>query len=592
METATRTATGGAVLHATPMRELATATDDERRDLARVAESLVVNGDLSLLTPEESTRHYLMVCQRLRLDPTTSPLLRITLNGRSILYPTRGATDQLAAAWGVDRNLTEKPHVVDTGAGKIIQASCVATWRGRTDESTGSVPVPAHGGEALCNALLKAETKCKRRATLSILGLGMLAEEEVESAQSEARANGSAIIDAAEMREASASPLLDVLRGQLAVRDDNNAPELDTIDLVAGVYDDVASQTDDTAIRSAAHRACVAHLEGPCGQKKIRIKFKKVTDAAELIRAAVKRAQNAPPVVATVVQPAEPASQPEPALSVEPSPAAVAVVIVPPALVALCADVAALTTTAPGPYAALWLRHREAVAALGETDRASAWAVVWRRLAERANAAEAWARAALKAAVAAQALPEAPKAARDAPQSAVSELPPIAQAASDYAKARSLSELEAIDHHVSTMQLLPDSPGRRDLAAARAAAVERLAPVEPEPEGFDAQSIEERATLEYEDGVELSPESARALDAAVERLKATNGPPHLARHFAAHVDELPTNVRGEYRAFAELFCAGRYPAAVGTRERAAKALDDALAARDANGQATAPKAVP
>lgn len=589
METVTRTATGGAVLHATPMRELATATDDERRDLARVAESLVINGDLSLLTPEESTRHYLMVCQRLRLDPTTSPLLRITLNGRSILYPTRGATDQLAAAWGVDRNLTEKPHVVDTGAGKIIQASCVATWRGRTDESTGSVPVPAHGGEALCNALLKAETKCKRRATLSILGLGMLAEEEVESAQSEARASGSAIIDVAEMREASASPLLAVLYGQLSVRDDLGAPELDTIDLVAGVYDDVASQTDDTAIRSAAHRACVAHLEGPCGQKKIRVKFKKATDAAELIRAAAKRAQHAPPVVAAVAQPAEPASQPEPAPPAAPTAAAVTV---PPAISALCADVAALTAAVPGPYAALWLRHKAAVGKLGDTDRVTAWGVVWRRLAERANATEKWARAALKVALVAQDVPDATKPADGAQATEPSELPPIPQHVRFYELAHAISELEAIDADVASMKLPVDSPGRRDLAAARAAAVERLAPVEPEPEGFDAQSIAVRATLEYEDGVELSPESARALDAAVERLKATNGPPHLVRHFAAHVDELPTNVRGEYRAFAELFCAGRYPAAVGTRERAAKALDDALAARDANGQATAPKAVP
>jgi hypothetical protein len=35
-------------------------------------------------------------------------------------------------------------------------------------------------GEALANALMKAETKAKRRATLSICGLGMLDETEVE----------------------------------------------------------------------------------------------------------------------------------------------------------------------------------------------------------------------------------------------------------------------------------------------------------------------------------------------------------------------------------------------------------------------------
>jgi hypothetical protein len=33
-------------------------------------------------------------------------------------------------------------------------------------------------GEAYCNALMKAETKAKRRATLDLLGLGILSEEE------------------------------------------------------------------------------------------------------------------------------------------------------------------------------------------------------------------------------------------------------------------------------------------------------------------------------------------------------------------------------------------------------------------------------
>jgi hypothetical protein len=36
-------------------------------------------------------------------------------------------------------------------------------------------------GEARANAMMKAETKAKRRVTLSICGLGMLDETEVES---------------------------------------------------------------------------------------------------------------------------------------------------------------------------------------------------------------------------------------------------------------------------------------------------------------------------------------------------------------------------------------------------------------------------
>lgn len=55
---------------------------------------------------------------------------------------------------------------------------------GRQDESIGAVPIAALKGEALANAMMKCETKAKRRVTLSICGLGMLDETEVESVSS------------------------------------------------------------------------------------------------------------------------------------------------------------------------------------------------------------------------------------------------------------------------------------------------------------------------------------------------------------------------------------------------------------------------
>jgi hypothetical protein len=50
---------------------------------------------------------------------------------------------------------------------------------GREDESTGAVPLGNLKGDALCNALMKGETKAKRRVTLSIAGLGWLDETEL-----------------------------------------------------------------------------------------------------------------------------------------------------------------------------------------------------------------------------------------------------------------------------------------------------------------------------------------------------------------------------------------------------------------------------
>jgi hypothetical protein len=53
--------------------------------------------------------------------------------------------------------------------------------QGREDESTGAVTVGNLRGDALANALMKAETKAKRRVTLSIAGLGWLDETELET---------------------------------------------------------------------------------------------------------------------------------------------------------------------------------------------------------------------------------------------------------------------------------------------------------------------------------------------------------------------------------------------------------------------------
>jgi hypothetical protein len=52
---------------------------------------------------------------------------------------------------------------------------------GRMDTAIGAVPTQGLKGEALANALMKCETKSKRRVTLSICGLGMTDDSEVDS---------------------------------------------------------------------------------------------------------------------------------------------------------------------------------------------------------------------------------------------------------------------------------------------------------------------------------------------------------------------------------------------------------------------------
>lgn len=155
----------------------------EQRQLQRVAESLVLKGDISELSPEERTRFYLSLCDQLGLNPATQPLAILRLNGKEVLYPTRGATDQLAAIHRLNREIIDGPKVVDLAGTKLVYAVCRATHpNGRVETAVATVPLTDP-----VNVLMKCETKAKRRATLSILGLGMLDETEIESIPSSAK---------------------------------------------------------------------------------------------------------------------------------------------------------------------------------------------------------------------------------------------------------------------------------------------------------------------------------------------------------------------------------------------------------------------
>lgn len=142
-----------------------------------IMESVIVRGDLAKLQPEERARYYSTVCQSVGLNPLTKPFEYITLNGKLTLYARKDATDQLRSLRGVSVAIVSRERVDD-----VYVVTARATMPdGRVDESIGAVSLGGTKGEALANALMKAETKAKRRVTLSICGLGMLDETEVET---------------------------------------------------------------------------------------------------------------------------------------------------------------------------------------------------------------------------------------------------------------------------------------------------------------------------------------------------------------------------------------------------------------------------
>jgi hypothetical protein len=147
------------------------------QDGGALLERVIVQGDLSKLSPTERVVYYKQVCERCGLDPLMKPLEFITLNNKLVLYALRAATDQLRKLHHVSIEILNRERVDDT----YLVTARATLPDGRTDESMGAVNLKGLTGDALANSYLKCETKAKRRVTLSICGLGMLDETEVDS---------------------------------------------------------------------------------------------------------------------------------------------------------------------------------------------------------------------------------------------------------------------------------------------------------------------------------------------------------------------------------------------------------------------------
>lgn len=142
-----------------------------------MVESVLLNGDLRDLSPEMRLEYYKSVCESVGLNPLTKPFEYIVLNGKLTLYARKDATDQLRSLHGISvTDMTESER-----EGVFTVTVKVQNRDGRTDMAKGAVNIANLKGEALANALMKAETKAKRRATLSICGLGLLDETEIET---------------------------------------------------------------------------------------------------------------------------------------------------------------------------------------------------------------------------------------------------------------------------------------------------------------------------------------------------------------------------------------------------------------------------
>lgn len=167
----------------------------EPPSVAEAIEKVLIVGDLTPLSTEQRLQYYKAVCGSLGLNPLTRPFDYIAFKGdgetpRMTLYARRDCTDQLRKLHGID--VTEVIRSAEEGM--FIAEAKVRDRDGKTDSAIGVVPTskwdkwkkPMPGftdltGVELANARMKAETKAKRRATLSICGLGFLDQSELDT---------------------------------------------------------------------------------------------------------------------------------------------------------------------------------------------------------------------------------------------------------------------------------------------------------------------------------------------------------------------------------------------------------------------------
>ncbi len=148
-------------------------------------ERVLIHGDLSPMSESQRLDYVKAVCKAIGVSILFRPFDYIKLQGKTVLYANRSCAEQLRIIHDVSIKITSRERI----DGLYVVTAQAVTKKGKTDESIGAVNIKGLSGEALSNALMKAETKAKRRVTLSIAGLGMLDEVEAKQlAEQEAKA--------------------------------------------------------------------------------------------------------------------------------------------------------------------------------------------------------------------------------------------------------------------------------------------------------------------------------------------------------------------------------------------------------------------
>lgn len=142
-------------------------------------ETVVVNNDLTKLTPAQRWDYYRYRCESIGLNPAARPFQYIVFQGKLTLYADKGCAEQLRAVHKIRTTIDSK----EVTSGILCVTVTAHAPDGRTATDIGAVPVEGLKGEDLAKAMKKAVTQGNRRATLALLGLGEQDFDEMDGVQ-------------------------------------------------------------------------------------------------------------------------------------------------------------------------------------------------------------------------------------------------------------------------------------------------------------------------------------------------------------------------------------------------------------------------
>lgn len=159
----------------TQTQSLVQAKPKKQIDLSSI-DNFLIRADINSMNEEQISNYIRKLCELVAINPITRPFDIMLQGGKKVIYANKGCAEQLRNIWGISIRIVKR-EVIDG----VYTVTVAAQMGDRVDESTGCVWIEGLKGEARANAMMKAETKGKRRVTLSICGLNMPDDSEVDS---------------------------------------------------------------------------------------------------------------------------------------------------------------------------------------------------------------------------------------------------------------------------------------------------------------------------------------------------------------------------------------------------------------------------